>query len=328
MVRLRLAAAVLAAAAFVTSAAVVSPALAQSWPDRPVRIIAPFGPGSSPDLLARLLADRLQAKLGQPFVVENRPGAGGNTGTDAVAKATPDGYTLGVSIGGPLVNNTVLFSRLPYDPFKDLLPITLAAWQPNILVVTPALNVTTLPQLVELLKRNPGKYNYASIGNGSVSHLAMELIAQKSGTEIVHVPYPGAPQAVQALIAGDTQIAALPASGVMAQVQAGRLRALAQTSATRSALVPDVPTFAELGVTDIEAQAWIGVIAPAGVAQPVFDKIRAEVNEALAQPTLVEQLRGQMMEVVAMPTDRFVGYMREELERWGPIIRRNNIKLD
>ncbi|MFN8720274.1 MAG: Bug family tripartite tricarboxylate transporter substrate binding protein [Rhodospirillales bacterium] len=328
MVRLRLAAAVIAAAAFVTAAAVVSPVLAQSWPDRPVRIIAPFGPGSSPDLMARLLADRLQAKLGQPFVVENRPGAGGNTGTDAVAKATPDGYTLGVSIGGPLVNNTVLYSRLPYDPFKDLLPITLAAWQPNVLVVTPALNVTTLPQLIDLLKRNPGKYNYASIGNGSVSHLAMELIAQKSGTEIVHVPYPGAPQAVQALIAGDTQIAALPASGVMAQVQAGRLRALAQTSATRSALVADVPTFAELGVTDIEAQAWIGVIAPAGVPQTVFEKIRAEVNEALAQPTLVEQLRGQMMEVVAMPTDRFVGYMREELERWGPIIRRNNIKLD
>jgi tripartite-type tricarboxylate transporter receptor subunit TctC len=328
MVRLRLAAAVVAASAFVTAAAVVSPVLAQSWPDRPVRIIAPFGPGSSPDLMARLLADRLQAKLGQPFVVENRPGAGGNTGTDAVAKATPDGYTLGVSIGGPLVNNTVLYSRLPYDPFKDLLPITLAAWQPNVLVVTPALNVTTLPQLIDLLKRNPGKYNYASIGNGSVSHLAMELIAQKSGTEIVHVPYPGAPQAVQALIAGDTQIAALPASGVMAQVQAGRLRALAQTSATRSALVADVPTFAELGVTDIEAQAWIGVIAPAGVPQTVFEKIRAEVNEALAQPTLVEQLRGQMMEVVAMPTDRFVGYMREELERWGPIIRRNNIKLD
>jgi tripartite-type tricarboxylate transporter receptor subunit TctC len=328
MVRLRLAAAVVAASAFVTAAAVVSPVLAQSWPDRPVRIIAPFGPGSSPDLMARLLADRLQAKLGQPFVVENRPGAGGNTGTDAVAKATPDGYTLGVSIGGPLVNNTVLYSRLPYDPFKDLQPITLAAWQPNVLVVTPALNVTTLPQLIDLLKRNPGKYNYASIGNGSVSHLAMELIAQKSGTEIVHVPYPGAPQAVQALIAGDTQIAALPASGVMAQVQAGRLRALAQTSATRSALVADVPTFAELGVTDIEAQAWIGVIAPAGVPQTVFEKIRAEVNEALAQPTLVEQLSGQMMEVVAMPTDRFVGYMREELERWGPIIRRNNIKLD
>ncbi len=328
MVRLRLAAALVAAAAFVAPAASVGTAHAQGWPDRPVRIIAPFGPGSSPDIMARVLADRLQAKLGQPFVVENRPGAGGNTGTDAVAKATPDGYTLGVSIGGPLVNNTVLYSRLPYDPFKDLQPITLAAWQPNVLVVTPALNVTTLPQLVDLLKRNPGKYNYASIGNGSVSHLAMELIAQKSGTEIVHVPYPGAPQAVQALIAGDTQIAALPASGVMAQVQAGRLRALAQTSATRSALVPDVPTFAELGVTDIEAQAWIGVIAPAGVPQPVFERIRAEVSEALAQPTLVEQLRGQMMEVVAMPTDRFVGYMREELDRWGPIIRRNNIKLD
>jgi tripartite-type tricarboxylate transporter receptor subunit TctC len=316
------------AAVFALTLGLAAPAMAQAWPDRPVRIIAPFGPGSSPDLMARLLADRMQAKLGQPFVVENRPGAGGNTGTDAVAKATPDGYTLGVSIGGPLVNNTILFSRLPYDPFKDLQPITLAAWQPNILVVTPALNVTTLPQLFDLLKRNPGKYNYASIGNGSVSHLSMELIAQKSGTEIVHVPYPGAPQAVQALIAGDTQIATLPASGVMAQVQAGRLRALAQTSATRSALVPDVPTFSELGVTDVEAQAWIGVIAPAGLPPAVFEKIRAEVADALAQPSLAEQLRGQTMEVVAMPTDRFVGYMKEELDRWGPIIRRNNIKLD
>jgi tripartite-type tricarboxylate transporter receptor subunit TctC len=179
------------------------PAVAQDWPTKSVKLIVPFAAGATPDIVARLLADELQAKLGQPFVVENKPGASGNLGTDAVAKAEPDGYTLGISIGGPLAINTLLFSKLPYDPGKDLAFITMLATQPSALAVNTALKVDSVGELVALLKRNPGKYNFGSIGNGSLSHLAMEAIALKSGTQMVHVPYPSSPQAVTALMRGD-----------------------------------------------------------------------------------------------------------------------------
>src|SRR4029077_19365477 len=188
----------------------VAPALAQDWPTRSVKLIVPFAAGATPDIVARLLADELQAKLGQPFVVENKPGASGNLGTDAVAKAEPDGYTLGISIGGPLAINMLLFSKLPYDPAKDLAFITMLATQPSALAVNTAIKVDSVGELVALLKRNPGKYNFGSIGNGSLSHLAMEAIALKSGTQMVHVPYPSSPQAVTALMRGDVQMACLP----------------------------------------------------------------------------------------------------------------------
>ena len=168
----------------------LAPAAAQDWPTKTVRIVVPFGPGSTPDMVARLIADRLQQKLGQSFVIENKPGASGNLGTDAVAKAEPDGATIGISIGGPLAINT-LFSKLPYDPAKDIAPITQLITQPSALVVNSALGVNSVAELVTLLKREPGKYNFGSIGNGSLSHLAMEAIALKSGTQMVHVPIPG-----------------------------------------------------------------------------------------------------------------------------------------
>jgi tripartite-type tricarboxylate transporter receptor subunit TctC len=173
------------------------PARAETWPNKEVKLIVPFAAGATPDIVARMLADTLQAKLGQTFVVENKPGASGNLGTDAVAKAAPDGYTLGISIGGPLAINTLLFSKLPYDPSTDLAFITMLATQPSALAINATLNVKDVTELIALLKRNPGKYNFGSIGNGSLSHLAMEAIALKSGTQMVHIPYPSSPQAVQ-----------------------------------------------------------------------------------------------------------------------------------
>src|SRR5260221_12231818 len=192
-------------AAFSAAAPFCAQAVAPEWPTRPVKLYIPFGPGSTPDMIGRLIADRLAQKLGRPFVVEDKPGASGNLGTDAVAKAEPDGYTLGISIAGPLAINALLFGKLPYDPAKDFAYVTMVATQPSALAVNARLGVNTVAELVDLLKRNPGKYNFGSIGNGSVSHLAMEAIALKSGTQIVHVPYTSSPQAMTALLRGDSR---------------------------------------------------------------------------------------------------------------------------
>src|SRR6186997_2992685 len=186
------------------------PVSAQDWPTKPVKIVVPFGAGSTPDVVARLIADHLQKKLGQPFVIDNKPGASGNIGTDAVAKAAPDGATIGVSIGGPLAINTLLFSKLPYDPKTDIAPITQLVTQPSALAVNASVMANNVGELVALLKREPGKFNFGSIGNGSLSHLAMEAIALQSGTKLVHIPYPASPAAVTAIIRGDAQMGCLP----------------------------------------------------------------------------------------------------------------------
>ena len=196
-------------------------AVADDWPAKPVHVIVAFAPGSTPDIVARLVSERLAQRLGKPVIVENRPGAAGNIGTDAVAKAAPDGYTLGVTISGPLAANTLLFRKLPYNPQTDIEPLTIAATQPSVLVVSPKVEAADMPALLAALRANQGKFNYASMGTGSISHLAMATVAARSGTDIVHVPYPGSGQAVTSLLAGDTQMAVLPAAAVMPHVRAG-----------------------------------------------------------------------------------------------------------
>src|SRR5262249_22000340 len=230
--------------ALVLSALLLSPAVAsaQDWPTKTVRLIVPFGPGSTPDMVGRLIADDLQQKLGQPFVIENRPGASANTGTDVVAKAEPDGYTIGISLGGPLAINTLLFAKLPYDPARDLALITMLTTQPSMLVVNSGLGVSSVGELVDLLRKNPGKYNYGSIGNGSLSHLAMEALALKSGTKMVHIPYPGSPQAMTAVLRNYLQMAGLPAISVTPHVASGQVKILAVSLGQRSALLPAYPT--------------------------------------------------------------------------------------
>ena len=237
------------------------PAAAQDWPTKPVRIVVPFGAGSTPDVVARLIADHLQKKLGQPFVIDNKPGASGNIGTDAVAKAAPDGTTIGVSIGGPLAINTLLFSKLPYDPKTDIAPITQLVTQPSALAVNSNVMVNSVAELVALLKREPGKYNFGSIGNGSLSHLAMEAIALASGTQMVHIPYASSPAAMTAIIRGDVQMGCLPAISVTPHAASGAVKILAVSTAKRSPYLPDIPTLKEAGI-DVEADAWMGMIAP------------------------------------------------------------------
>ena len=310
-------------------AGLVNTGLAQDWPDKgPVRIIAPFAPGSSPDVLARLLADQLGKNVKQSFIVENKAGAGGMIGTDAVAKAAPDGYTIGVSIGGPLVNNTLLYKQMAYDPFRDLAPITLAVNQPCVLVANNSFVGSNVKDLIAELKKSPGKYNYGSFGNGTMSHMVMVMIANRTDSQLVQVPYPGAPQVLQSLIAGDVNLGCLPAAGVMPQFKAGKLKVLGIAAKKRFSLLPDVPTIAEQGLTGIEANSWIGVIAPARTPAPVLARIQSEVSKALKDPELVKTLHNQYMEPVGDSSQEFAAYLKEELERWGPIIKQNKITLD
>src|SRR5436309_2554295 len=309
---------IVALALFVLCAAL--PARAQEWPAKTVRIIVPFGAGATPDTIARLIADRLQQKLGQNFIVENKPGASGMLGTDAVAKAEPDGYTLGVSIGGPLAINTLLFSRMPYDPFKDLALITILTTQPSALAVPANLGVNNVEELIALIKKDPGKYNFGSIGNGSLSHLAMEAIAIKSDAKLVHIPYGSSPQAMTAVIRGDVQMVVMPATSVVPHVQAGTVKMLAITTPKRSPLLPDVPTLKESGV-DVEADAWNGLIAPAGVPAVVLAKIQREVVEAITSPELRTKFAAQIMEPVGNTPAEFKTQIESDLARWTPVIK-------
>jgi tripartite-type tricarboxylate transporter receptor subunit TctC len=306
----------------------IHPAVAQEWPQKAVRVIVPFAPGSSPDILARVVSDRLNKNLNQPFIVENKPGAGGMIGTDAIAKSPADGYTIGVSITGPLVNNTLLYKTMAYDPFKDLAPITQAVNQPCMLVVSKDFKATNAQEMIAELKRNPGKYNYASFGNGTVAHLAMELIAARSGTQIVQVAYPGAQQVIAAMLAGDVSMGCIPAAGAMPQVKAGKLTAIGVASKNRSSLFPEVPTLAEQGLSGVEANSWIGWVAPAKTPPPVLGRIRTEIVRVLKDPEVVKALHNQLMEPVGNTPEEFAAYMREELDRWGPIIKQNKITLD
>jgi tripartite-type tricarboxylate transporter receptor subunit TctC len=301
---------------------------AEGWPAKTVRIIVPFGPGSTPDVVARLIADQLQQKLGATFVVEDKPGASGNIGTDAVAKAEPDGSTLGVSIAGPLAINTLLFAKLPYDPFRDIQPITVLATQPSVLAVPASLGVGSVAELVERLKREPGKYNYGSIGSGSVSQLAMEAIALKSGTQLVHIPYASSPQAVTALMRNDVQIVCLPAISVVSQAQSGNLKMLAVTTPERFALLPEIATLREAGISGVESSAWMGLIAPTGTPEPVVQTIHDEVVAALAAPAVQAKLRAQLMLPVGNTPSEFTADLKAELARWAPVVRAANIRID
>jgi tripartite-type tricarboxylate transporter receptor subunit TctC len=303
------------------------PAAAQDWPAKTVRIIVPFGPGSTPDMVGRLIADYMQQKLGQSFVIENRPGASANTGTDVVAKAEPDGYTIGVSLGGPLAINRLLFAKMPYDPAKDLALITMLTTQPSALVVNTSLGVNSVAELIELLKKNPGKYNYGSIGNGSLSHLAMEALAIKSGTTMVHVPYPGSPQAMTAVLRNDVQMGCLPAISVTPHVASGEVKILAISLGQRSALMPGIPTLKEAGI-DVEADAWNGLIAPAKTPEPIIAKIHGVVAEALADPAIREKLATQFMEPIPTTPTQFRAKIDADLARWAPVIKALDLRIN
>ena len=303
-------------------------AQAQPWPQRPVKVVVPYGAGSSPDVLARVLNDRLAARLGQGFIVENRPGAGGNAGTDAVAKAAPDGYTVLLSVNAPLVYNTILYKNLPYDPFRDLAPVSLAARNPNVCAVSAAMGVDSVKDWLEALRRNPGKYNFASTGNGSISHLGVELIKLRTKSYAVHIPYASSAQAVTAMLQGDVHFACLPAVAIMPQVKSGKLKALAITSAERSPLLPDVPTLKESGLPDIQAAPWFAYMAPAGTPPAIVQRLSQELDAVLKEPEVREKLKSAYFDPVGGTPEALGRFMREEQTRWRPVIERAGLKPD
>src|ERR1700752_770447 len=302
-------------------------AAAQDWPTKLVKIVVPFAAGATPDVVARLIADDLQTRLNQAFIVENRPGASGNTGTDAVAKAEPDGSTIGGSIGGPLAINTLLFPNLPYDPRKDLTLITLLVTQPSVLAVNAALGVADARALVDVIRRAPGKYAFGSIGAGSLSHLAMEAIALKSGTQLVHVPYASSPQAVTALLRNDVQMVCLPAISIMPQLHAGAIKVLAVSTAERSPLLPDIPTLKEAGI-DVEADAWSGLIAPAGIPKPMTAGIGQFVAPAGTTPVVRDKLAAQFMTPIPGTPAEFRARIDGDISRWWPVLAAARLKIE
>jgi tripartite-type tricarboxylate transporter receptor subunit TctC len=293
-----------------------------------VRIIVPFPPGSSPDLIARMLTDRLAQALGQPVIVENKPGAGGNLGTGLVARAAPDGYTLCLSIPGPLAVNTVLYKKMDYDPFKELVPITLVALSPNVLVVDPRLGVNTVKEFIDYVKARPGKLNYGSVGNGSASHLTMELLKMRSGMDIVHVPYPGSPQVNTAIVSGQIQAGFVVPATAMPLAHAGRLKALAVTSSVRSVVVPELPTVAEAGFPGFESSAWIGIVAPAKTPSPIVERLSHELVKIIRSQELREKMLRIYFQPVGTAPEGLSNLMRAERDRWSKVIRQSGASAD
>jgi tripartite-type tricarboxylate transporter receptor subunit TctC len=317
-----------AIAALAAGLVMAGPAAAQAWaPSKPVRIIVPIV-GSTNDVLGRVVAAKLQDLIGQPVVVENKPGAGGNIGADMVAKSAPDGHTLLVGYNGPIAINVTLFDKMPYDPVKDLAPITLAVTSPQYLVINPSLPVNNVAEFVAWAKANPGKLSYGSVAQGSASHLTMEMFKAAANFQATHVPYRGAGPAVTDLIAGNIQAAFFVPGNVQQFVKEGRLKLIASTGQKRFASTPNVPTLIESGYRDFLAVSWIGFLAPAGTPKNIIDRYNTEMVKILNMPDVREKLQGMEFDVVATTPEQFSAWIAAEIPRWGKVIKATGAKAD
>ena len=301
---------------------------AQDYPSKPVRFVVPFAPGGTTDVLARLVGEKLSASLGQQFVVDNKPGAGGNVGTAQVAKAEPDGYTLLMGTVGTHAINASIYPSLPYDPVQDFAPVTLVATVPNVLVVNPEVPANSVAELIALAKEKPGELNFASSGNGSSIHLSGELFKAMTGVDIVHVPYKGSGPAVVDLLGGQVQMMFdnLPSSAP--QIKAGKLRPLGVTSKERSPTLPDVPTIAEAGVPGYEALSWFGVLVPAGTPDAIVAKLQNEIAKALADPAMRERFAELGAVPVGGTSAEFADLITAETAKWAKVVQDAGIKLE
>ncbi|MBP5991519.1 MAG: tripartite tricarboxylate transporter substrate binding protein [Piscinibacter sp.] len=320
----------------ITAAAVTFaplPVLAQSaWPSKPVRIVVPFAPAGTTDILARALAPELSRAFGQPFVIENKPGAGGNVGADLVAKSS-DGHTLLMGTVGTHAINPALYARMPYDHVKDFVPVTLVAGVPNVLVMNPAkaeaMGIKGVPDLIRVAKANPGKLNMASSGNGTSIHLAGELFKTMTGTYMVHFPYRGSGPALLDLMGGNMDLMFDNLPSAMPHIKAGKLKALAVTSAERSSALPDLPTVAEAGpLKGFEASSWFGLLAPAGTAPEVVNRLQQETAKALATPALKERLQAQGAIPSGMSPADFAKFIAAETKKWATVVKASGATVD
>jgi tripartite-type tricarboxylate transporter receptor subunit TctC len=314
-------AAVCFALAFITNA------FAQPYPSKPIRIVVPYPPGGFNDTLGRTLAAKFTEAWGQPAVVENKPGANTVIGTDFVAKAAPDGYTL-LIVAFPFAVTPSLLKNMPYDTVKDFAPIAWAAVSPNALVVNPSLPVKNVAELIALAKAKPGTLSYASTGNGSSNHISMELFKSLAGVDIVHIPYKGSGPAVTDLLGGQVQLMFDNAPNVMPHVKAGKLRALGMSSAKRSSFAPDIPTVAESGVPGYEVAVWFGVVAPAGTPREIVQKLNAEVLRILAMPDVRERFQSQGVEPVGSTPEQFGEHIKSQMAKWGKVVQDAGVKAE
>ncbi len=318
----------LAVVAMTSAAALPAQAAQADWPARPISLVVPFPPGSSPDIVARTLAEPLGKALGQTIIIDNKPGAGGNIGTRAVAKAGADGYTLLYTINGPLVTAPRLYQKtLGYDPIRDLAPISLVATSPNVLVVNNDLGANTLADFLALAKADPKRLNYGSVGPGSASHLAMEMLKSDADVDLLHVPYAGFPQVITAIIAGDVHSAFMVPAIAMPQVAQGKAKALAISSTEPNPLLAGIPTVAAT-TPGFEAISWHGLLAPAGTPQPIIDRINAEMDTIIRSERVKQLLDSQYFTGVGGKPDALARQISDETARWTQVIDRLNLSLD
>jgi tripartite-type tricarboxylate transporter receptor subunit TctC len=305
-----------------------APAMAESYPTKPVRIVVPFAAGGAIDVIVRAVAPQLSKELGQTVVVDNRPGAGGNIGSEAAAKSAPDGYTLLAGTSATHGANPGLFAKVPYDPRKDFIAIAHISGVPNVLVVTPASGIKSVDDLVKRARANPGKLTFGSAGNGTSLHLAGELFAAEAKVELVHVPYKGGAPATTDLLGGQITMMFNTVPVALPQIRGGKLVPLAVTAGKRHFALPDVPTFAELGFKTVTSATWTGLFAPAGTPKDVVDKVARAVERSLQDKTVAEALRSQGAEPEFMAPDAFARYVDSEVTRWTKVVRELNIKPD
>jgi tripartite-type tricarboxylate transporter receptor subunit TctC len=318
----------LATAALATALALPLPAQAQSWPTKPVRVVVPAPAGSSLDIIARLLADKLKDRWGQPVVVENKPGAGGMLGVDVAAKAPPDGHVLAVGFNGPIAFAPFLYRKMPYDPAKDLLPVVMTTSQPNVLAVAAAVPAKSAKEFADWARGRAGKMNFSSLGMGSSAHLTMELFLAEAGVQGTHVPFNGSPPAAMAVAQGEADATFMVAPALLAHEKAGKLRLLAVSSAQRPDSLKHLPTLAEAGFPNVESLAWNGLFAPAGTPEAVVQKINADVNAVLADPAVRAAMDAQGLTPVGGSAAEFQRTVAADMKRWGAIIGKIGIKLD
>jgi len=301
---------------------------ADAYPAKPVRFVVAFPPGGGTDIIARAIAQKLAERIAQQVVVDNRPGAGGNIGTDIVAKSAPDGYTMLMGSAGPLAINASLFGKMPFDPIKDLAPVTLAASTPNVLVVHPSLRAATVKELIALAKARPGEINFASSGHGTPAHLAGELFNSMAGVKMVHVPYKGAAPALADLLGGQVQLMFSTMPPALPHVKDGKLRALAVTSAKRSPAAPDIPTLDEIALPGFEANTWHGVVVPAGTPATIVARLNREIVAILHLPDVVERFSSQGAEALGSTPEEFAAYIRSETLKWAKVVRDSGAKAE
>jgi tripartite-type tricarboxylate transporter receptor subunit TctC len=299
---------------------------APNWPDRPVRVIVPFPAGSSSDVVGRILVQKLGVRLGQQLVVENRAGASGNIGSDAIAKASPDGYTLGIVTGSTQSVAPSLSAKLPYDPLKDFTPVTLIGDSPYVLVVYPGLPAKNVAELVALAKQKPGALNYGSAGQASLAHLASALFANLAGIDITHVPYKSSAQSVVDMIGGRLEMQFATIAPVLSNITAGQLRPLATTGTKRVAALPDVPTMAEAGVTGYEASLWMAFVMPAGVAEPIVARLNSELTAIMAEKETIAAMQAQGFEPDPSTPQGVIDRTKNEIAKWKDVITKAGIK--